>query len=86
LEILTIEDAAAETGYTTEHLRRLVRDGKLSAERTNGSGSRILVRRGDLPAKPTRHATEGAAPSEAEAYDPEEDAQDIAQRVGESHG
>jgi hypothetical protein len=85
-QMLSITDAAEESGYSVEHLRRLVREGKLSTERTNGSGSRILVRRGDLPAKPTRHPTEGAAPSGAEAYDPEEDARDIAQRVGEIHG
>jgi hypothetical protein len=84
-ELLAIADAAEESGYSPEHLRRLVREGNLSAERTNGSGSRIYVRRGNLPATPTRQITQGA-PSGVESYDPDEDAQDIAQRVGGPHG
>jgi excisionase family DNA binding protein len=84
-EILSIEEAAEECGYSPEHLRRLVREGKLSTERTNGSGSRIQVRRGDLPAKRSRQTMEGA-PSGVESYDPDEDARDIAQRVGGPHG
>jgi hypothetical protein len=85
-EMLTIEGAAEESQYSPEHLRRLVREGKLSTERSNGSGGRIHVRRSDLPAKPAGPEPKGAAPSRAEAYDPDEDARDIAQRVGGPHG
>ncbi len=83
-EMLSVTNASEESGYSPEYLRRLVREGKLSTERTGGS--RIHVRRGDLPAKPTGPEPKGAAPSGVESYDPDEDARDIAQRVGESHG
>ncbi|KPK80428.1 MAG: hypothetical protein AMS25_09055 [Gemmatimonas sp. SM23_52] len=49
--LLTIAEAAEESGYSEEHLRRLARDGDLPVERANGSKSRMRVRRGDLPIK-----------------------------------
>lgn len=41
--------AAKECGYTSDHLRRLIRDGKL---RNVGTHSAVCVRRRDLPRKP----------------------------------
>ena len=64
-EALPIQDAAAESGYSAEHLRRLARAGKLLSER----GERA-----------PRH-TAGVV----SAYNPDEDARDIAQRLGASH-
>ncbi len=79
-EELTVAQAAAESGYSAEHLRRQVRDGKLPAERGNGKKSHIKVRRGDLPRKPGRK--NGGANGVDNTYDPEEDARSIAERLG----
>ena len=80
-QLLTLEQAARETGYSAEHLRRQVRGGQLSAERGEGAKSHIKIRRGDLPAKPRRdRSTSPDIP-----YDPIEDARSIAQRLGGSH-
>lgn len=51
-EQFTVVQAAHETGYSAEHLRQLVRNGKLPDRRPPGSEGRILIRRGDLPRKP----------------------------------
>jgi hypothetical protein len=83
-ELLTIEAAAAESGYSAESLRRMVRDGKLPCERRAGENSRIHVRRGDLPKKQQRHAGGKQGPNLV--YDPEEDARDIAKRLGGLNG
>lgn len=50
-ELLTVAEAADVSGYSEKHLRRLVRDGKLDAERPGGDGGRILLARGSLPRK-----------------------------------
>ena len=52
-EELTVAQAASESGYSEDHLRELVREGKLAADSGNGKKSRIRVRRGDLPRKPS---------------------------------
>ncbi len=57
-EVLPISEAAVESGYSEDHLRTLVRDGRVRAHRRNGTG-RILIRRSDLPRRPAP-----AAPSE----------------------
>ena len=76
---LTISEAAAESGYSKEHLRRLTRNGQLPADRNGGPKSQLYVRRGDLPTK--RHR-DGRGEPESVAYDPVEDARDIAKIVG----
>lgn len=48
-DVLTLGEAAAESGYSTDHIRRLIRDGKLP---NAGRRHSPLVRRGDLPMKP----------------------------------
>ena len=76
LEPLTISEAAAESGYSEEHLRRLAREGELPAHRNGGPKSRIKVRRGDLP---TKRRKDGRGKLERVTYDPDEDARSIAQ-------
>jgi hypothetical protein len=58
-ELLCIADAGRVSGYSADHLARLVRTGKLIDRRPAG-GSHILLRRGDLPVK-TRRAHIAAA-------------------------
>ncbi len=76
IEPLTISEAAAESGYTEEHLRRLTREGGLPSHRNGGPKSRIKVLRGDLP---TKRRKDGRGKAEPVTYDPDEDARDIAQ-------
>ncbi len=82
-EALPIQDAAAESGYSAEHLRRLARGGKLLSERGEGAKSHLRVRRASLPAKNERAPRHTAGV--VSAYNPDEDARDIAQRLGGSH-
>ena len=46
---LTLSEAAAESGYSSDHLRRLHRLGKLPAYR---KGRNLFFRLGELPSKP----------------------------------
>lgn len=48
-ELLNLRQAAEESGYSTEHLGRLLREGKIP---NCGRKARPLVRRSDLPIKP----------------------------------
>ena len=48
-ELLDVSAAAAQSGYSEEHLRELVRQGKL---RRGRPGRPILLRRCDLPRHP----------------------------------
>ena len=47
---LSLSEAAAESGYSSDHLRRLHRRGQLTAYR---KGRNLFFRSGDLPRKPT---------------------------------
>ena len=78
-ELLTIREAAAESGYSKEHLRRLAREGDLPVERNGGNKSKIKVRRGNLPTKRRR---DGRDKPERVDYDPDEDARSIAKVIG----
>ena len=71
-EAFTIRQAAEESGYTEEHLRRLVRDGKIPNAGRPGSPK---IRTADLPRKPSPVAGTGPV-----AYDPVADAQRIRNR------
>ena len=65
---LTIFEAAEESGYSEDHLRDLVRSGRLPDNRAPGSEGRILVRRSDLPRKlPARSPTDDTVHELAEA-------------------
>ena len=78
-EELSVAEAAKESGYSEESLRRMARDGRLPCERGTGAKSRIRLRRGDLPKRP--HHNGGGDQEPNLVYDPEEDARDIAKRL-----
>jgi len=63
---LGLSEAASQSGYSSEHLRRLHRVGKLPAYR---KGRNVFFRSGDLPRKPI-------APK-LSAYDPVQDARRV---------
>jgi hypothetical protein len=65
LEELAVREAAQESGYSEEHLRQLVRDGKLPDSRSPGSKGPITIRRCDLPRKP--HSPDSVVRELAEA-------------------
>jgi hypothetical protein len=73
-ELLTLDQGAAASGYSVEHLGRLIRDGKLP---NAGRPSAPRIRRGDLPQK--RQAVASAAPAQ---YDPAADARSLLSRRG----
>lgn len=53
-ETLTLAEAAAHSGYSVSHLRRLIAHGTLRDVAETGASR---VRRGDLPRKPGYHPT-----------------------------
>lgn len=71
---LTLAEAANVTGYSTDHLGRLVRQGKVP---NAGTKYRPRLRRGDLPWRPGQQPI--ATPSAA-TYDPTADARTLASR------
>lgn len=75
-ERLTLREAAATSGYSVDHIGRLIRDGTLpNAGRSNAP----RIRRGDLPIKPgVRLAGEVDS-----RYDPLTDARTLLSRRGE---
>ena len=77
---LDLSAAACVTGYSGDHLRRLVRTGRLRASKRGG---KLFFSTGDLPSKP-RKVDEALGV----AYDPVADARQVAaQRIrGGSHG
>lgn len=75
-EPLSLTRASMESGYSADHLGRLVREGKL----TNvGRRNAPKVRRADLPRKPSRRL---ASPL-SHSYDPSTDARSLLARRGE---
>jgi excisionase family DNA binding protein len=77
---LTLEEASNLSGYSEDHLRRLVRENRLPSLRR---GRRLFFRAGDLPRKSNRIDRHGT-----EAYDPIADARQVAARrnPGAMHG
>ena len=71
--LLSLHDAAARSGYSSDHLRRLHRLGKLPARH---DGRRLFFRAGDLPKKPN---VVDVRP--LRAYDPHADARRVATRT-----
>ena len=63
-ELVSLQQAADESGYSAEHLGRLIRDGKLQNRGRKGSP---LLRRGDLPRK-TKGCDRGSARGRRKAY------------------
>ncbi len=70
--LLGLQEAAERSGYSSDHLRRLHRKGKLPARR---EGRRLFFRAGDLPKKPNVVDVEPIR-----AYDPVADARRVATR------
>lgn len=54
--LLSLEEAARHSGYSAEHLARLVRSGRIPDQRPPGSKGRIFLRASDLPMRtPNAH-------------------------------
>jgi len=71
--LLSLADASEASGYCTDHLRRLYRQGVLSGERR---GRRIFFRSADLPKKPKADRVQSFGP-----YDPVADAREVMARL-----
>src|SRR2546429_7579487 len=67
--LLNLSDAAEASGYCSDHLRRLYRQGVLSGERR---GRRIFFRSADLPKKPKSERVQSFG-----RYDPVADARRV---------
>jgi|SRR5215207_5393815 len=74
-EPLTLAQAAARSGYSADHLARLIRDGKLTNVGRRGAPR---VHAGDLPTRPSRRVV---APRPS-GYDPIADARTLLSRQG----
>lgn len=59
-EILSMQEASQHSGYSGDHLARLVKQGKLPTLRPAGSRARYAFRRSDLPQKPGAQHTSSA--------------------------
>jgi hypothetical protein len=57
-ELLTLEQAAGESGYSAEHLGRMVRTGRVA---NGGRAHAPRIRRADLPLKTSRLRTDEAS-------------------------
>ena len=49
---VSVADAAQESGYSEDRLRRLVRQGRIPDQRAPGSQGEVRIRRSDLPRRP----------------------------------
>ena len=74
-QTLSLREASERSGYSQEHLARLVRLGRIPDLRPNGSKGRIRIRIGDLPARPAVVASRSRV-----AYDPSADARALTGR------
>lgn len=59
-QLLSLAEAASRSGYSEEHLARLVRSGRIRDRRPPGSKGRIWIAASDLPTRPTATHTQGA--------------------------
>jgi hypothetical protein len=57
---MSLAEAAAHSGYSEAHLRRLVKLGRLRTLRPPGTRGRLRFRLGDLPRKPGKAHTQNA--------------------------
>lgn len=79
-EVLTLAVAATESGYTTDHLSRLIREGKIP---NAGRPHAPRIRRSDLSRKPSaRRQGAPVAASDGPRYDPVADARALLGRRG----
>ncbi len=63
LEPLTLPQAEAESGYTRDHLRRLIDEGTIP-NASGPDGSKAILRK-DLPRRPGHEVEHGVAPTQA---------------------
>jgi hypothetical protein len=68
-QLLNLDEAARLSGYSEDHLARLVRERKIPDARPSGARGRLRLRRGDVPVKPGRR------------YTPDADVRDLASRL-----
>ncbi len=68
-QLLTLAQAARDSGYHPDSLARMVREGQIPDLRPPNSRGRIRIRRGDLPVKPGR------------AHTPDADVRELASRL-----
>jgi hypothetical protein len=73
-EVLTLKHAAVISGYTVDHLARLIRHGKLA---NAGRKRAPLVHRRDIPLKPNRTSRA----SITDSYNARSDARSLARRL-----
>ena len=59
-ECLSLKEASARSGYSEEHLARLVRAGRIPDSRPPGSRGRLFIRASDLPTRPGKRHTRRA--------------------------
>jgi hypothetical protein len=59
-ELISLAEASQRSGYSEEHLARLIRMGRIPDRRPPGSRRRLYLRASDLPRRPARAHTEGA--------------------------
>jgi hypothetical protein len=76
-EQLTLSEAAAESGFSEEHLGRLVREGKLPNVGRRGAPR---IRRADLPLKVREQVRRQLASTDNTSYDPVTDARSLLSR------
>ena len=77
-DTLTLNEASTVSGYTVDHLARLIRHGRIPNSGRRGA-PRIRVR--DIPVRPGRVARpEDDAPSSTRCYDPRTDARSLSTR------
>jgi hypothetical protein len=76
-EVLTLADAATESGYSAEHLRHLVASGQLT---NAGRKHAPRIKRSDLPRKLAAKTTERASAA-SDAYNADADALSIVGRL-----
>lgn len=84
-ECLALRDASTVSGYTVDHLARLIRQGRLPNSGRRGA-PRIRVR--DIPVRPGRKTrSNDDAISDTRGYDPRTDARALSnRRLGVFHG
>ena len=85
-QLLSITEAAAESGLSEETLRRYVRQGKVPAERRPGKNTHLRIRRRDLCGLRGAGRVPKVDSPASTPYDPLTDARNIAQRQETTHG
>lgn len=74
-EVLSLRSASRRSGYSIDHLSRLLRSGKIP---NHGRWGAPLIRAADLPIRATRRVV----PPDPSGYDPVADARTLSSRQG----